>query len=976
MLMAPMKERKSRHKRSTMGPIFLTICILSLFLKENNVIATEAPPSLKPQDKCEKLKKSLTYTQEAAPRDISAVLRVVVEKVNRDVEGVVDVEVGWTGGELHRVVGDHLVQCSVTRLLSSVKTERLIPEEDVQTDEHGRDVTIQCFHVPFTILDTDECALEKGHPMQHKCQEPSFCVNTVGSYECVCPTDDDDGTGGVEGAAAESDYWVKLLSQKRSPWELSPNSTTETSCPNQPSTHNCCAKNAHTSDGVTCRAAFRCPVDPCGAKGSAEGLNDCAQNAHCRRTKSPLSLPSYNCQCPSGLMGNGHKCKKGIDTKPEPKVRYDGITPTAETLKNNYCGCTKPVVDACAGFPKCAGKHEVCTVTSANTPECGCKPGFVKISGYGCVDETPPVLKLRHDPDGNGVNRLKQGDRYEEHAVDIIDDNAEDYLRSLKITYSHPLPPGCLSKMGEFHVNYTVATPWTSPPYVRVTRNVIIEDINECELDVDKYETACPKLLPMCDTDAGAVCRNTEGSYTCQCPQYTTGDGFKQIDLVQRDTAGKFIDAPKGYSGGKGCKDTSKPVIEVLGPNPKVLKVCRAGGLKGIMGGGTDDEDPEIQELVEDQRRRYTNDIKSMIKSSRGAELCATHTQPNPRPADCVRATDHTYKGPVNLSSRVTVGEPEQKGVLEWRVPYTVSDDAGNDAKTVWRNVAVEEVCLSDLERKIRDGVLADKEREINEAVKKALHLERKKVKATESALLAGTASSKQQQKACPKCQQCVCDNKQKGLTTQECDAICDKRIMAEATTTCPSASSSASTSGSNVNKGAGPSAQNSFSFSDLLHTPGMIALFLLAVMGVIFMISAARVALSGFNFGDSYRYTQEEEERERTMMNAVRYYNSPEPAMHRGPSMGPGTPASVQARSASPAPPRSNMFGGGAVGNGIFSPQENRMYRQQGFSPGGGGRRDDDGGIYQTMSPITPMRSNGSPAVHPGSARSAPYMR
>eukprot|EP00957_Ditylum_brightwellii_P061983 4703948-Ditylum_brightwellii.AAC.1 len=90
-------------------------------------------------------------------------------------EGVVDVEVGWTGGKLHCVVGDHLVQCSVTRLLSSVKTERLISEEAVQTDERGHDVTIQCFHVPFTILDTDKCTLEKGHPMQNKCQEPSFC---------------------------------------------------------------------------------------------------------------------------------------------------------------------------------------------------------------------------------------------------------------------------------------------------------------------------------------------------------------------------------------------------------------------------------------------------------------------------------------------------------------------------------------------------------------------------------------------------------------------------------------------------------------------------------------------------------------------------------------------------------------------------------------------------------------------------------
>jgi len=42
---------------------------------------------------CERLPTSLTYKQDAAPADVSAILRVVVEKINRDVTGVVDVEV-------------------------------------------------------------------------------------------------------------------------------------------------------------------------------------------------------------------------------------------------------------------------------------------------------------------------------------------------------------------------------------------------------------------------------------------------------------------------------------------------------------------------------------------------------------------------------------------------------------------------------------------------------------------------------------------------------------------------------------------------------------------------------------------------------------------------------------------------------------------------------------------------------------------
>ena len=130
---------------------------------------------------------------------------------------------------------------------------------------------------------------------------------------------------------------------------------------------------------------------------------------------------------------------------------------------------------------------------------CACKPGYVNNQdGYGCVDESPPVLKLR--PVDGQVMKLKQGDFYKEHAVDIVDENAEEYLRSLRISYSKPLPPGCLFEMGEFHVNYTVATPWTSYQFVRVTRRVIVDDIDECKLDVQKYSESCPVLIPQCDT--------------------------------------------------------------------------------------------------------------------------------------------------------------------------------------------------------------------------------------------------------------------------------------------------------------------------------------------------------------------------------------------------------------------------------------------------------------------------------------------
>jgi len=212
-------------------------------------------------------------------------------------------------------------------------------------------------------------------------------------------------------------------------------------------------------------------------------------------------------------------------------------------------------------------------------------------------------LRLINDPNGDQILRLKQGDVYKESAVDILDENAEEYLRSLKIAYSQPLPHGCLTKIGEFHVNYTVATPWTSPPYVRLTRRVIVEDIDECKVDVAQYETTCPALVPRCDVAAGATCVNTIGSYTCKCPEHTEGDGF--LSGLTFDST----NAPEGFRGGQGCHDVGKPVISLVGPNPKVFRMCECGGITGYMG----KKGPKDDSMKASQQSHYEEDIKVLF---------------------------------------------------------------------------------------------------------------------------------------------------------------------------------------------------------------------------------------------------------------------------------------------------------------------------------------------------------------------------
>ena len=156
-----------------------------------------------------------------------------------------------------------------------------------------------------------------------------------------------------------------------------------------------------------------------------------------------------------------------------------------------------------------------------------------------------------------------------------------------------------------------------------------------------------------------------------------------------------------------------------------------------------------------------------MVRRTAGAELCATQDFVRPNASDCVKAYDDTYRGRVDLSKEAIVGDPVQTSMLQWRVPYTVRDAAGNEADTVWRDVVVQEVDLSDVEVKVRREALKSKENEIRNAVSLALADERKK---TENRRQVATMHQ-----GCPKCPTCDCKNKNE-FDASMCDGICESR--------------------------------------------------------------------------------------------------------------------------------------------------------------------------------------------------------
>ena len=156
-----------------------------------------------------------------------------------------------------------------------------------------------------------------------------------------------------------------------------------------------------------------------------------------------------------------------------------------------------------------------------------------------------------------------------------------------------------------------------------------------------------------------------------------------------------------------------------------------------------------------------------MIRSTAGAELCATASNPNPRVNDCVEANDKTHKGIIPLSGNVVIGEPVQKSPTLWSVPYDVVDEAGNSAETVWRDVQVEEVDIATLETTIRREMQEQMEAEKEEAVRRAVAAERKKK---------GTVASRDSNvaKSTCECPPCTAEVSTSQETSNEGDRYCE----------------------------------------------------------------------------------------------------------------------------------------------------------------------------------------------------------
>ena len=322
-----------------------------------------------------------------------------------------------------------------------------------------------------------------------------------------------------------------------------------------------------------------------------------------------------------------------------------------------------------------------------------------------------------------------------------------------------------------------------------------------------------------------------------------------------------------------------------------------------------------------------------MIRQTAGAELCATHRLSRPNASDCVKAYDQTYKGRIDLSKEVVVGDPVQTSALQWRVPYDVQDAAGNKADTVWRDVVVDEVNLLDVEAKIYQDYNVKKQEEIRAAVDKALADERKK---------GGRRSTPKVE--CPACPSCNCPT-DGSFDVSMCDPICKAREQV-----C-SVDMEVSTAVRIVQ-------------AVETYVPAPIVTIIIGLFFVLILYSSMRLVFSLFA-APSYAPAYNVEEREQGLRNHITEF-SPQPRMNGGALV----PQPQQQQSSflgsptvngmSPAPPRgpplasASLYGNSAP---IFSPPS-ASYGSNGNmqqSTPGGTSQDVD--IYANSPIITPNR-------------------
>lgn len=221
----------------------------------------------------------------------------------------------------------------------------------------------------FKCHDVDECKLGT-----HNCSEKANCTNTIGSFKCTCF----DGYEGDGVVCKDIDECARGTDQ----------CDEHAICTNTEGSYECACKPGFKGDGFHCE-----PIDSC-----EEGTHDCDEHAICTKTNE---VPEgYRCKCKRGFVGDGRHCEDINECLDPDLYNCPPNSHCVNTIGHYRCDCdlgfekadddyTCRDIDECLREIHDCSPHAICANT-VGSYECACKPGY-EGDGRVCTPLQPPL---------------------------------------------------------------------------------------------------------------------------------------------------------------------------------------------------------------------------------------------------------------------------------------------------------------------------------------------------------------------------------------------------------------------------------------------------------------------------------------------------------------------------------------------------------------------------------------------------------